>query len=125
MTRLRRVLVMSLLIGSIAWCSAPPAARAAADAAPDGAALIETTVLLEDPSDAGIRAAVDRAIDNAVRGAVAMGLSWVQLQRAYVAGGYVGVQVLAATRPPAAEVEDEPASGAVPDRHVSGALSWL
>jgi hypothetical protein len=93
MIGLGRVLWMSVLIGGIAWLSAPSIAHSA----PDGVALIETTVPLEDTSDAGIADAVNRAVTSAVRGAAAMGLSWVQLQRAYVSGGYVSVQVLAAT----------------------------
>ena len=93
MIGLGRVLWMSVLIGGIAWLSAPSIAHSA----PDSVALIETSVPLEDTSDAGIADAVNRAVTSAVRGAAAMGLSWVQLQRAYVSGGYVSVQVLAAT----------------------------
>ena len=121
MVRLERVLCALTLIAGVAWFAAPSIAHAA----PEGVALIETTVPLEDTSDTGIRAAVDRAIDSAVRGALAMGLSWVQLQRAYVAGGYVGVQVLAATEAPATATEDEPASGPEPDRVDSGTLLRL
>jgi hypothetical protein len=130
MTRIRRALMLSLLIGGFAWCLAPSTADAAADSAdsvtvPDGVALIETTARFEDASEAGIRAAVDRAVDAAVRGAVAMGLSWVQLQHAYVADGYVAVQVLAASRSLAAATDDEPAIGPEPDQQESGTLTRL
>jgi hypothetical protein len=128
MTRMRRALMLSLLIGGFAWCWGPSAAHAAADSAdsvPDGVALIETTARFEDASDASIRAAVDRAVDAAVRGAVAMGLSWVQLQHAYVADGYVAVQVLAASRSLAAATDDEPAIGPEPDQQESGTLTRL
>ncbi len=96
MIGLGRVLWMSVLIGG-----------------PDGVALIETTVPLKDTSDAGIADAVNRAVTSAVRGAVAMGLSWVQLQRAYVSGGYVSVQVLAATESLDSAAQDE--TGVAPD----------
>jgi len=109
MIGLGRVLWMSVLIGGIAWLSAPSIAHSA----PDGVALIETTVPLKDTSDAGIADAVNRAVTSAVRGAVAMGLSWVQLQRAYVSGGYVSVQVLAATESLDSAAQDE--TGATPD----------
>jgi len=46
---------MLVLIGGIAWLSAPSLAHSA----PGGVALIETTVPLEDTSDAGIAAAVN------------------------------------------------------------------
>ena len=127
MTRVRRVLMLSLLIWGVAWCLAPRTAHAAADpdSVPDGVALIETTARFQDASDASIRAAVDRAVDAAVRGAMAMGLSWVQLQHAYVADGYVAVQVLAASRSLATATDDEPAIGPEPDQRESGTLMRL
>ena len=109
MIGLGRVLWMSVLIGGIAWLSAPSIAHSA----PDGVALIETSVPLEDTSEAGIADAVNRAVTSAVRGAAAMGLSWVQLQRAYVSGGYVSIQVLAATESLDSAAQDE--TGAAPD----------
>lgn len=93
MTRFGKAVCLSMVIGGMSWLAAPSSAYSA----PDGMALIETTVPLEDSSEAGIADAVNRAVTSAIRGATAMGLSWVQLQRAYVSGGYVGVQVLAAT----------------------------
>ena len=125
MTRIRRALMLSLLIWGVAWCLAPSTAHAAADSVPDGVALIETTARFADASDADIRAAVERAVDAAVRGAVAMGLSWVQVQHAYVADGYVAVQVLAASRSLAAATDDEPAIGPELDQQESGTLTRL
>jgi len=121
MTCLRRVLWMSVLIGGIAWVSAPSIAHSA----PAGVALIETTVPLEDPSDAGIAAAVNQAVNKAVRGATAMGLSWVRLQRAYVSGGYVAVQVLAATESLDIAAQEEAATVPESDRRESGTLIRL
>lgn len=121
MTCSGRALWMSMLIGGGAWLSVPSIAHSA----PDGVALIETTVPLEDTSDAGVNAAVTRALNSAVRGARAMGLSWVQLQRAYVSGDHVGVQVLAATEALDTTTEDEPASAPEKDRPVSGTLTHL
>jgi hypothetical protein len=92
-----------MVIGCMSWLSAPSNAYSA----PDGMTLIETTVPLEDSSEAGIADAVNRAVTSAIRGATAMGLSWVQLQRAYVSGGYVGVEVLAATESLDTRTEDE------------------
>ena len=120
MTRLGKALCMSLMIGG-AWISGPSIAHSA----PERVALIETTVLLEDTSDAGISAAVDRAVNSAARAAMAMGLSWVQLQRAYVSGGYVGVQVLAATESLDSVSEDEAATAQDQARPDSGTLTRL
>jgi len=64
---------------------------------------------LADTSQKSIDAALDSAINSAVRGAKAMGLGWVALRHAYVRDGYAGVQVLAATEAPGTgDVEDEP-----------------
>jgi len=120
-TRFGRALWMLVLIGGIAWLSAPSLAHSA----PGGVALIETTVPLEDTSDAGIAAAVNRAVSSAVRGAAAMGLSWVQLQRAYVSGGYVGVQVLAATESLDMAAQDDAAAPPENAPRDSGTLTRL
>jgi len=104
MTRFGKVVCLSMVIAGMSWFSAPSSAYSA----PDGMALIETTVPLEDSSEAGIADAVNRAVNSAIRGATAMGLSWVQLRRAYVSGGYVGVEVLAATESLDTRTGDEP-----------------
>ena len=111
MNRLGKALCISLLIGGISWLCAPSVASAAPEVT-----LIETTVPLEDTSEAGITDAVNRAVNSAVRGAMAMGLSWVQLQRAYVSGGYVGVQILAATEALDTPTQDEGAAAPDQDR---------
>ena len=121
MTRLARALCMSMVIGGMTWLCAPSIAHSA----PEGVALIETTVPLEDTSEAGITDAVNRAVNSAVRGAMAMGLSWVQLQRAYVSGGYVGVQVLAATESLDTRTDDEATAAPGEDKRVGGTLTRL
>ena len=63
--------------------------------------LIEATAPLGDTSEAGINAALHAALESAVRGALAMGLGWVEVHSAYLGDGYVRVQVLAAGRAPA------------------------
>jgi hypothetical protein len=112
---------MSVAIGVMSWLCAPSTAHSA----PEGVALIETTVPLEDTSDAGITDAVNRAVNSAVRGATAMGLPWVQLQRAYVSGGYVGVQVLAATESLDARTDDEATTAPSEEKRAGGTLTHL
>jgi len=72
-------------------------------------AAIETTAALEDQSDEGIRAAVERAVQSAVRGAVAMGMPHVELRGARVLRDSVIVQILARDAEPGPE-DDEPDS---------------
>ena len=69
--------------------------------APGQTVVIEATAPLEDTSELGISAALDSALESAVLGAMAMGLTWVEVHSAYVGDGYVRVQVLAAAQPPA------------------------
>ena len=121
MTRFGKALCLSMVIAGMSWLSAPSSAYSA----PDGMALIETTVPLDDSSEAGIADAVNRAVNSAVRGAAAMGLSWVQLQRAYVSDGYVGVQVLAATESLDARTGDEATAAPRQERRDGGILTHL
>jgi hypothetical protein len=59
-------------------------------------ATIETTAPLGDHSEASIKAAVTEAVQTALRGAVAMGLSRVHLNHALVLDDAVVIQLLAA-----------------------------
>ena len=96
MTRtLLAMLALALLV-----CSGPPSAAA-------GAALIETTAPLADRSEESVKAAVKAAIDQAVRGAAAMGFEWFELRDAQVSGNEVAVQILATNDAPddAAELD--------------------
>jgi hypothetical protein len=54
-----------------------------------------------------------------------MGLSWVQLQRAYVSGGYVGVEVLAATESLDTRTGEEPAAAPRQEGRDDGILTRL
>jgi hypothetical protein len=63
-------------------------------------AAIETTAPLADKSEASINAALDSALESAVRGAAAMGLTRVEILSVYVGDSFVGVQVIAAAKPP-------------------------
>jgi hypothetical protein len=74
---------MSLLIGGTAWLSAPSIALSA----PAGVNLIETPCSSR-PVGRRTAAAVDRAVSARSVGG-GHGLSWVQLQRAYISGGCV------------------------------------
>jgi len=69
-------------------------------------AAIETTAAVEDQSDEGIRAAVEHAVQSAVRGAVAMGMPHVELRGARVLPGFVTVQILARDAEPGPEDEE-------------------
>jgi len=71
-------------------------------------AVIETTVQLQDSSEAGINAAVQAALDSAFREAAARGYQWIRPLAAFLSADHVGVQVLAATAP----LEDEDADDA-------------
>lgn len=62
-------------------------------------ATIEATAPIAQQSENGILSAISVAAQRAVRGAMAMGLPWVQLGEAYVSGGYVAVKVFASAEP--------------------------
>ena len=66
-------------------------------------AVIETTVVLQNSSEAGLNAALHAALDSAFREASARGFRWIRPLAAFVSGDHVSVQVLAATAP----LEDE------------------
>lgn len=84
-------------------------------AAPSEMAVIETRAALENDSDAGIDAALKRALEQAIRGAAAMGLGTVQISGAYRGPGYVVVQILATvageTEEPDGVTEPRPTPG--------------
>lgn len=77
-------------------------------------AAIEATAPLEDASEESVKAAITIAVQKAARGALAMGLPWLQVQSAYVRSGYVGVHVVAMTKPPQG-TEESPDSSVAPD----------
>ena len=106
---MKRKLLATVMAFGLLTGVAPPAALA-------GAAIIETTAPLAERSEAAVKAAVIVAIDKAVRGAIAMGLPWVQFREAQIAGDVVAVQILAtdvepeapSATPPEPEASDDP-----------------
>lgn len=91
-----RVIGASVLIGLAAcWLVALAPASGRAEVF-----VIEATAPLEDASDEGVNAALDSALESAVRRAATMGLTWIQIHRVFARDGLVGVQVLAASQPP-------------------------
>ncbi len=73
-------------------------------------AAIETSAPLTDHSEQAIQLALTEAVMNAVRGAMAMGLTWVRLRDATVLADAVTVLIVATD----AEPEDPKAADAEP-----------
>jgi hypothetical protein len=94
--------------GTLLWGAFAPAAAAMA--------AIETVQALEDESDEAVNAAIERAVQAAVRGALAMGLPQVELRGARLLPGAVSVQILARDAEFQASVEEEPPSAVAPGR---------
>jgi len=107
--RLTRAFTTCALAASLLAPLTPSAATAAPPAITEMAAIEATAPLDPSPSDEAVREAIAIAVQKAARGAVAMGLPWVHVRRAYVRPGYVGVQVLAtAAAAPTPSPGDEP-----------------
>ncbi|MGH7263603.1 MAG: hypothetical protein ACREMB_01960 [Candidatus Rokuibacteriota bacterium] len=83
---MRRAFCWLLTLIIVLSLAAPAAARIAA---------IETTAPLDDHSQESIESAIRQALQSAVRGAVAMGLPWVQVDQAVVFADAVIVKILA------------------------------
>jgi hypothetical protein len=66
-------------------------------------ATIETTAPLRDHAEQSVNAAFQDAVQTAMRGAIAMGLSWVKINRAIVLENMVTVQLLATDTDPTGE----------------------
>ena len=66
-------------------------------------ATIETSAPLRDHAEQSVDAALQDAVETALRGAVAMGLSWVKINRALVLENMVTVQLLATDTDPEGE----------------------
>jgi len=75
---------------------------------------IETAVPLVDRSDRSLELGLKSAVDTCVRGAVAMGLSWIWLHRAALQGDQLVVQMIATDED---DVDDEEDGGRTPVRH--------
>jgi len=70
-------------------------------------ATIETAAPLSDHSDQAIKATIAQVVRNVARGALAMGLSWVQVNQVLVLADSVSVRMLATDIKPAQEAEPE------------------
>jgi hypothetical protein len=80
----------------VLWVASPCFARIAT---------IQTTAPLQDHAEPSVKAAFKDAVDAAVKGAVAMGLQWVQISKAFVLEDAVAVQILATDTDPQAGEE--------------------
>jgi hypothetical protein len=79
-----------------------------ASSAVGGMAVIQTMAPLQDHAKQSIEAAFKEAMQTALKGALAMGFSWVKLSQALVLEDMVTVQILATdTRPEGGEGEGE------------------
>jgi hypothetical protein len=90
-------LAASLLL--VLWVASPGSARVAT---------IQTTAPLQDHAELSVKTALKEAVDAAVKGAVAMGLQWVQISRALVFEDAVAVQILATDTAPEPDMEESP-----------------
>ena len=84
-------------------------------------ATIQTTAPLQDHAEPSVKAAFKEAVDAAVKGAMAMGLQWVQISKAFVLEDAVAIQILATDTDPQAgkETPDSDADpGAGSDRQL-------
>ena len=70
-------------------------------------ATIETTAPLQDHAEQSIKTALTEAIATALKGALAMGFSWVRVSQALVLGDLVTVQILATDMESEVEGEGE------------------
>ncbi len=71
-------------------------------------AMIETAAPIQDKSQEAVKAALKEAVSTAAKGALAMGLPWVQVRDAQILQNAVAVQVLATDEAPA---QDDQANG--------------
>lgn len=70
-------------------------------------ATIETAAPLSDHSDQAVKATIVQVVQNVAKGALAMGLSWVQVNQVLVLADSVSVRMLATDIKPAQEAEPE------------------
>jgi hypothetical protein len=99
---MRHTIGLSMLLLAIVLALASPAAARVA--------LIQTTAQVSDSSEPAVRAAVKEALEAAVRGALAMGLSRMRLEDlSLLTDGTVLIRVLATDTPAGSEGDEEPA----------------
>jgi hypothetical protein len=78
-------------------------------------ASIQTTAPLQDHAEQSIQAALKEAAETAVKGAAAMGLSWVRLVGTAVLDDMVAVQILASDTKPEGERTEPEGEGTEPE----------
>ena len=96
-------LVLALLL--VLAVSTPVSARVAT---------IETTAPLQDHSEQSLKAALTEVVQAIAKGAIAMGLSWVQVTRVLVLEDMLTVQVIASDTGPEGVEEVEPGQDGEP-----------
>ena len=74
-------------------------------------ATIETAVPLQDHSEPAIKAALAEVVQTIAKGALAMGLSWVQVRQVLVQEDRLTIQVIATDTNPGAQEEADPEQG--------------
>lgn len=94
-----RTLVLALTLLLVVSVPSPGLARMA---------MIETTVALENHSEQSVKTAITAAVEAAARGAIAMGLPWIHLRRAFVLDDAVLIHIFASdTKREGGEAEPE------------------
>ncbi len=84
-------LIVALVVSALFGCTSLALARTAT---------IEVAAPLQGQSEDALKAALLEAVQSAAKGALAMGLGWVQVSRAAVVGDSIAVQVVATDSPP-------------------------
>jgi hypothetical protein len=107
---MKRVVGLVVTLGVLSILAAPAYARVA---------VIETAVALADDSERAVVAAVAEAMDTVARGASAMGLTHVELKRAFIVEHTVVIGILATDAPAiaapgATPAPDDPAAEPLP-----------
>ncbi len=74
-------------------------------------ATIETAVPLRDHSESSIKAALAEVVQTIAKGALAMGLSWVQVSQVLVQENLLTIQVVATDTNPGEQGEANPEQG--------------
>jgi hypothetical protein len=78
-------------------------------------ASIQMAAPLQDHAEQSIQAAFKEAVETAVKGAAAMGMSWIQLGRAMVLEDMVAVQIIASDTKPEGEATAPEDQGTEPE----------
>jgi hypothetical protein len=83
-------------------------------------AVIEVAAPLQAHTEDGLKAALLEAVQSAAKGALAMGLGWVEVSHAAVVGNSVAVQVMATDTPQNSGESVDPDQTPAPDDRTPG-----